>query len=179
MLKLAIVGGWCAAVCLASVYLTITYKPEPPPPEPQFPVLAEHHVVQSDVVSAPIIKKGEVEGYFIAQVSLTANDGAWHHRDYPWVELTDELITFLQNSALPTEPEFNLADFRKDVLVRMNKRMGSDVFYKVLVTKLDYLTQADLERMRDPVRSQMKVIPIVDKARLDVLPDSVGRGGGE
>jgi len=52
----------------------------------------------------------------------------------------------------------------------LKKSDFSQPSYHKIVTRLDYLTPADLERMRDPTRNQMKITPLVDKAWLDTVP---------
>lgn len=171
MFKLGIIGVWCVSVCLVAFYISVTREPGTAV-EPQFPVMTEHHVVKSDLVTVPVIRDKKVDGYVLAEVSLTANDEAFHHRDYTATELTDQLITVLQSgSPSLTDPDFTVDLIRAEIVKQMNERMGAQVFYNTLLTRLDYLTPADLERMRDPAGRQMKVTNVLDKSQLDQIPD--------
>lgn len=172
MLKYGIIGVWCAGVCLTAVYAGWQYKLTPEPVEPRFPLLTEHHSVASDMVTVPIVRNKEINGYVVAKVSLTANDEAYHDRTYPIsVDLTDQLLSLLQ-AGMPvlTDPDFTVDLLRKELVDQMNTRLGRKVFYNALITQLDYLTPADIERLSDPVRSQMKVTPLVDQTLLDAVP---------
>nr|WP_313533777.1 hypothetical protein [Brucella anthropi] len=173
MWKYGLVGLWCACVCLAAVYLTVRQRLSNAPTEAAFPVLTEHHVVSSDMVTVPIVKEGKVDGYFLAQVALTANDEAYHRRSYPaGVDLTDQLITFLQSGTpILADRDFSLETMRSDLVGQMNRRFGEEVFYKALVARLDYLTADDLHRLRDPARHLMKAVSLIEKDMLDVAPD--------
>lgn len=178
MWKFGLVGFWCVGVCLTAVYLASRYQSPTIPAEPAFPILTEHHSVASDEVTVPIIRNGKLDGYLLAQVSVTANDEAYHHRFYPVsVDLTDQLMVLLQrNIPLLTDPDFTVDRLRGDLVKQMNERLGGQVFYNTLITRLDYLTPADLERMRDSARNRMKVTPLVDKALLDTVPGWLTRG---
>lgn len=170
MLKLGLIGVWCATVSLASVYAAVNWRPTEVTAEEQFPVMSKHHVVKSGLVTVPIIKGSKLDGYVVAEVTLTANDQPWHHRTYPEAELTDQLLTTLQSGfPLPTDEEFTLDLIRSELVDQMNNRLGAQAYFETLVTKLDYLTLDDVARLNDPVRSRMKVIPVVKKENLDVL----------
>jgi hypothetical protein len=172
MWKLTLVGAWCVGVCLTAVYFASQRQDVAPDPG-AFPDQSEHHVVKSDLVTVPVIADGKVEGYIVAEVSLTANDEAFHHRSYPAsVDVTDELTGFLQAKRyVPTSKDFDIDLLRTRLVGQMNVRFGGKVFFKTLVTRLDYLTTADLSRMRDPKRNQMRSTPIVPPEWLDVLPE--------
>lgn len=171
MLKHGIIGVWCAAVCLAAVHAGSQYGVSDVPSERRFPLLTEHHSVASDMVTVPIVRNKEINGYVIAKVSLTANDEAYHDRTYPIsLDVTDQLMSLLQ-AGMPilTDPGFTVDRLRQELVEQMNARLGRKVFYNSLVTQLDYLTPADIERSRDPARNRMKVTPLVDQALLDVV----------
>ncbi len=46
-----------------------------------FPVLTEHRSISSGLVTVPLIREGQIDGYLMAEVSLTANDEAFLHRE--------------------------------------------------------------------------------------------------
>lgn len=170
MWKLALTGVWCVVVSLTAVYAASQFTPTAEEPKAQYPLFTEHEVVKSEMVTVPIIKQTKVDGYVVAEVSLTANDEAWHNSVGPSAELTDELISVLQSTPVLTDPMFAADSLRSELVNRMNARVGMQAYYNTLLTRLDYLTVNDLERMRKPGGNQMKSTPIVDQAALDVVP---------
>ena len=176
MWKIAFSGAWCVLVCLVAVYAGFQWAPAPKQIEAQSPGLTEHEVVKSAMVTVPIIREKKVDGYVVAEVTLTANDEALRASPSPEAELTDELIATLLSGPVLTDPEFAADALRLDLVARMNKRIGLQAYYKTLITKLDYLTAADLERMRTSGANPMKVTPLVDKSLLDVVPGPVPKG---
>ncbi len=176
MWKLALTGVWCVGVCLTAVYLASQWTPPPEEASAQYPILTEHEVVKSEMVTVPIIKETKVGGYVVAEVSLTANDEAWHNSVGPSAELTDELISVLQSTPVMTDPMFAADGLRSELVNRMNARVGMQAYYNALLTRLDYLTVSDLERMRMPGGNQMKSTSIVDKSALDVVPAAAAKG---
>lgn len=176
MWKHGLIGLWCMTISLAAVYESFLYSSSSAPTDlaDTFPVLTEHHSISSGLVTVPLIRKGQVDGYLMAEVSLTANDEAFLHRGYPVsVDLADQLMTVLRSGA-PTvaDADFTIQRLRDDLVAQMNQRLGMQVFYRALVQRLDYITPADMERMRDPSRNEMTVTPVIDKALLDVVPAS-------
>lgn len=159
MWKIACSGAWCVLVCLVAVYAGFQWAPAPKQVETQSPGLTEHEVVKSAMVTVPIIRERKVDGYVVAEVTLTANDEALRASPSPEAELTDELIATLLSGPVLTDPEFAADALRLDLVARMNKRIGLQAYYKTLITKLDYLTAADLERMRTSGANPMKVTP--------------------
>jgi hypothetical protein len=170
MWKLGLLGVWCAAVSLTAVYVGFEWTQAPELASAQYPLLTEHEVVKSDLVTVPIIRAQKVNGYVVAEVTLTANDEAWRATTSPSTELTDELIATLMSTPVLTDPDFVADALRFDLVTRMNNRAGTTAYYKTLLTRLDYLTVADLERMRSPGGNVMKSKPIIDKSSLDVVP---------
>lgn len=175
MWKLGLTGAWCAGVCLASVYAAVQWAPAPKQAETQYPLMTEHETVKSEIVTVLIINGSKVDGYVVGEVTLTANEEAWHGSAGAAAELTDELIAVLQASPVLTDPEFSADTLRSHILYRMNARVGTQAYYRTLLNRLDYLTVDDLERMRSPGGNQMKSVAIVDEASLDVLPVSGGK----
>ncbi|MES5099547.1 hypothetical protein ABUK73_15070 [Agrobacterium sp. BA1120] len=103
---------------------------------------------------------------------MTANDEAFLRRGYPAsVDLTDQLMTVLLSGA-PTvaDADFAMQRLRDDLVGQMNQRLGVQAFYRTLVQRLDYITSADIECMREPSRNQITVIPVINRALLDVVP---------
>jgi len=174
MWKHGLIGLWCMSISLAAVYASFLYSSSSAPTDlaDTCPVLTEHHSISSGLVTVPLIRKGEVDGYLMAEVSLTANDEAFLHRGYPVnVDLTDQLMTVLQSGALTAaDAKFMMQRLRDDLVEQMNQRLGMQVFYRALVQRLDYITPKDMERMRNPSRNQMAVTSIIDKSLLDVVP---------
>jgi len=177
MWKIGFAGAWCVVVSLVAVYAGFQWAPAPKQVEAQSPRLAEHEVVKSAMVTVPIIRESKVDGYVVAEVTLTANDEALRASPSPEAELTDELIATLVSTPVLTDPEFTADTLRFDLVERMNKRAGLKAYYKTLITKLDYLTPADLERMRSSGASPLKVTPLVDKSQLDVMPGPLPKDG--
>ncbi|WP_407815705.1 hypothetical protein, partial [Staphylococcus aureus] len=73
MWKIACSGAWCVLVCLVAVYAGFQWAPAPKQVETQSPGLTEHEVVKSAMVTVPIIRERKVDGYVVAEVTLTAN----------------------------------------------------------------------------------------------------------
>ena len=177
MWKIAVSGVWCGVVFFVAGYAGFQWAPAPKQVEAQSPRLTEHEVVKAAMVTVPIIRENKVDGYVVADVTMTANDEALRASPSPEAELTDELIATLVSTPVLTDPEFAADTLRLDLVERMHKRTGLQAYYKTLITKLDYLTAADMDRMRTSGASPMKVTPLVDKSLLDVVPGPVPKDG--
>ena len=163
MWKHALIGIWCAMLSLSAVYLGATYSPRERTVEPRFPVLTEHHIIGLEPATVPIVREGQLKGYVIAEVSLTASDEAWHGRKFPVVEMSDQLITSLQTLPVMTDPNFDLKKIRAGIVAQMNERFGADAFYQTILARLEFLSVSDIEKTRNPELYRIKSTSIAKK----------------
>ncbi len=150
MWKHALIGTWCAVLCLSAVYLGATYSPRERSVEPQFPILSEHHIISLEPMTVPIVREGQLKGYVVAEVSLTANDEAWHGRKFPTIEMSDQLMTTLQTLPVMADPNFDLKEVRAGIVAKMNERFGAEAFFQAVLARLEFLSVADIEKTRNP-----------------------------
>ncbi len=148
MIKLIATGIWVCAITLASVYFSMKMAAAPSAEDDAAALRAQQEQVPGRVVTLPVISDGEMKGYFLTNISYTANKEALAKITLPVSEiLTDELYTLLVGNNLidiTKAKSFDLEEFRKTVKEGMNRRLGGDVITDVLIEQIDYLAKSDI-----------------------------------
>lgn len=160
MWKHALIGTWCATLSLGAVCLGVAYSPRERSVAPQFPVLSEHHIVSLEPMTVPIVREGQLKGYVVAEVSLTANDEAWHGRKFPTIEMSDQLMATLRTLPVTANSNFDFKEIRAGIVAKMNERFGAGAFYQTVLARLEFLSLTDIERTRNPELYRVKSMSV-------------------
>lgn len=152
MIKLIITGVWVAIVTLGAVYGSIQLaKPEDPNAEAE-KKKAVQELVHGEMVTFPVIKKGDVAGYFLTKTSYIVDKSKMGEVTLPIpAVLTDELYTAFvgdQIIRIGDNRELDVKAFRERIKNALNKRLGSDVVVDIVFEQIDYLSKDDLRQQR-------------------------------
>lgn len=148
MLKLVISGVWVVIVALIAVYFSVQMAMAPKVDEAAVARKANEETIRGELTSLPVIADGAVKGYFLTRLSYVVDKVKMASIHIPIdVAITDELYTTLvgnQMIDLGNRNDFDVAAYRKLIKDAVNKRLGEDVVYDVLIEQIDYLSKEDL-----------------------------------
>lgn len=148
MLKLVISGIWVVIVALIAVYFSVQMAMAPKVDEAAAARKAAEETIRGELTSLPVIDGGSVKGYFLTRLSYVVDKVKMAAVHIPIdVMITDELYTALVGDRmidLEDRSSFDVAAFRKLVKDAVNKRLGEEVVFDVLIEQIDYLSKEDL-----------------------------------
>ncbi|MDX3926354.1 MAG: hypothetical protein QHC90_11205 [Shinella sp.] len=149
MIKLIVTGVWICVITLASVYFSMRMAAAPGTDDEAATSRAALEFVRGSTTTVPVIADGEVRGYFLANLSYTANTELAAGQAVPLPQMiTDELYTLLVGNRIIDIADlggFDLGNFRTAVKDGLNKRFGKEVIAEVFVEQIDYITKADVQ----------------------------------
>lgn len=111
-------------------------------------------------MTVPIVREGQLKGYVVAEVSLTANDEAWHGRKFPTIEMSDQLMATLRTLPVTANSNFDFKEIRAGIVAKMNERFGAGAFYQTVLARLEFLSLTDIERTRNPELYRVKSMSV-------------------
>lgn len=147
MVKTVVVGIWVCLVTLAAVYFSVDMatKPKADPEAEKKPAI---EMVKGESITVPVLKDGEVLGYFIGRVSFLMDKEKLQGVELPMTEyMTDEMFSLLVGSKmvnLSDPTAFKLDEYKKMIREDLNKRLGDEYVKDVLVEQLDYMSKEDI-----------------------------------
>ncbi len=148
MLKLVISGVWVAIVALIATYFSVQMALAPKVDEAAAARKAAEETVRGELTSLPVIEDGAVKGYFLTRLSYVVDKVKVAAIHVPLeVMITDELYTSLVGDKmidLEHRSSFDVAAFREMIKEAVNKRLGQEVVFDVLIEQIDYLSKEDL-----------------------------------
>ncbi len=148
MLKLVISGVWVAIVALIATYFSVQMALAPKVDEAAAARKAAEETVRGELTSLPVIEGGAVKGYFLTRLSFVVDKVKAAEIHVPLdVLITDELYTALVGDKaidLGHKSGFDVAAFREKIKDVVNKRLGHEVVFDVLIEQIDYLSKDDL-----------------------------------
>jgi hypothetical protein len=152
MLKLIITGIWVAVVTLGTVYASIQFSKPADPNAAAEAKKAVQEFVQGELVTLPVIKNGDVDGYFLTKASYIVDKTKVGEVTVPIpAVMTDELYTALvgdQLIRLGDNKKLDVEGLRKRIKTAMNKRLEADVIMDVIFEQIDYLSKDDLRQQK-------------------------------
>ncbi len=178
MFKVVAAGIWVCIVALGAVYFSVQMGTQPPVDEAAAKKAALE-VVKGESITVPLLKNGEVNGYFIGRISFMMDKEKLKDGEPPITEyMTDELFSLLVGNQMIdiADPKaFKLDEFKKMVKEDLNKRMGGEIIADVLVEQLDYLSKDDIRIGQ----SGGKAKPPQPMVTPEKLPGAEEAAGGE
>lgn len=168
MWKILATGLWIIMISLGSfaAYFSGWFAPE----DVVEPV--DHHFISTDTISVPLIGETGIDGYILGEFVFSASDRAFANETFPVVSrVTDSLIGFLQSDGRQVlMPNFELPDFKRQIVARLNSEIRSDAFHQAYVSRLDFVSKEDMERQRDRSPKRLRPVKIVPEEMLDRPP---------
>ncbi len=179
MIKFVVAALWIAAATLGSVYFSFNAAQNHAAPEKAEPtLLGGLDYVSMEVASVPMMKNGEVYGYFLAKLVYTIEPEKKAKLVLPAdALLMDELYSHLYaNPEIDFSKKMNLDlnAFRRSVREAVNARVGDTLVHDVIIEQVDFLTKQDI---RDNTVRRRKVIAAMEAAQA-APPPKKDTGGG-
>lgn len=147
MIKVVVAGIWVCIVTLGAVYFSVQLATKPPVDEAAAKKAAVE-LVKGESITVPLLKEGQVQGYFIGRISFMMDKEKIKGVELPMTEyMTDELFSLLVGNPMIdiVDPKaFKLDEFKTAVREDLNKRLGDEYIASVLVEQLDYMSKDDI-----------------------------------
>ena len=168
MIKFVAAAIWIVAATLGAVFFSfqtagaksdVTEKPSES-------MMGGLDYVKTEVISVPLIRNAEINGYFLARLVYTAEPHDLKKLTVP----ADSIITDVVYSYVYSDPSLDFSKyasldldaFRNGVRDRINARVKFDLVKDVLIEQIDYLTKDEIRdnaiRRRAPATVKVPTI---------------------
>jgi hypothetical protein len=157
MIKLIATGIWVCLVTLGSIYGAILWQTQTPPDEEVDKFFGGLDSVKTSLISVPIIERGSVQGYVLAQFSFTMKADLLRRLSVkPDVYLLDAAFRAIYGSAvsdLRGAKKQDLQGLTSTIKSKVNDRFGQVFVEDVLIEKYNFLP-------KDEVRNGAKLMKL-------------------
>lgn len=171
MVKFIVAAVWIVAVTVGSIFFAFSSTGDKPGEvEKPAPFFGGLDYVKTDVISVPVVKNGEVAGYFIARFVFTAEPARIAKMSVPMQAIiTDEFFTYLYSNPLMDFTRGDRIDidaFRSGLRENLNKRLGEDFVHEVMMEQVDYLSKQEIRdnAMKRRIPPKAKQLPEAPKS---------------
>lgn len=148
MIKFVIAAFWIVAVAIGSVYYSFGVAQNRPVEAVTPGFLGGLDYVKTDVISVPILKTGQVTGYFLARLVYTIETEQAKKLVLPaQAVITDEVYSYLYaNPQIDFQKRgaIDIDAIRNGIRKSVNDRIGAPLIHDVLVEQLDFLTKEEI-----------------------------------
>ncbi len=148
MIKFVAAAVWIIAVSVASVQFAWQQGMDRPAENAEPSIFGGLDYVKSDVISIPIVRDGEVYGYFLTRLVFTAEQKKLASLAVPVQPmLVDELYSYLYGNPeidFSRRRPMDLDVFRSEIRDAINARVEDELIHEVLVEQLEFLTKAEI-----------------------------------
>ncbi len=148
MVKLLLSGLWICAVALLSSYAVVDWKAgqaEDPKADEFFGGL---DYVKTNIISVPMIDKGEIQGYIIAQFVFTADGNTLRNLSVPPDSfLVDEAYRAIYSGEkvnFKRLEKYDIEALTKTIAERLNERFKTELIKDVLVEQFNYVSKDEI-----------------------------------
>ncbi|MCO5162591.1 MAG: hypothetical protein M9939_15770 [Mesorhizobium sp.] len=169
MIKFIVAAVWIVAVTVGSIFFAFSSTGDKVEAEKPAPFFGGLDYVKTDVISVPVVKGGEVAGYFIARFVYTAEPARVAQLSVPMQAIiTDEFFTYLYSNPLMDFTRGDRIDidaFRNGLRDSLNKRIGEEFVHEVMMEQVDYLSKQEIRdnAMKRRVPPKAKQLPEAPK----------------
>lgn len=152
MIKLIVVGVWLCAATIGAVFFAFQSagsKAEAVAKEDANPtMMGGLDYVKTEVMSVPLIRDGEVQGYFLSRLVYTVNPEEMKRLTVPaQAVITDAVYSYVYASPdvdFTRTDRLDLEAFRTNMRDTINSRVQHDLVKDVLIEQVEYLTKAEI-----------------------------------
>jgi len=150
MIKFIVAAVWIIGVTIGTIFVSYSMSAKPPESAGDSPYNGKLEFVKTDMLSVPVVQDGAVKGYFLSKLVYAADVEKLKKLALPIdTLLVDEVYTFLfSNPSIDFSrvEGVDLNAMRNGLKDSINRRVGDDLIYEVMVEQVDYLTK---EQIRD------------------------------
>lgn len=148
MMKLLLTGLWICAVALASSYAVVTWKADQQRDARADEFFGGLDYVKTGIISVPMIDKGEVQGYIIAQFVYTADGKTLRSLSVPPDSfLIDEAYRAIysgQKVNFRRLEKYDIETLTKTIARNINERFKTELIKDVLVEQFSYVSREEI-----------------------------------
>ena len=149
MIKFVVAALWiCAATVGAVIFSFQSSGGNAAVAEKPAPMLGGLDYVKTEIVSVPILRDGQINGYFLGRFVYTADPGKLAKLSVPAETLIiDEVYSYLFGNPQADFTNIKSVDldaFRAGIRDSLNARIGEPIIQEVLVEQVDFLTKAEI-----------------------------------
>ena len=148
MIKFAVAAIWICAVTVGSVFFAFSAGNPAAPGIPAAPYFGGLDYMKTDIISVPVVKKGGVQGYFLARLVYTVEKERAERLSVPAQPLlVDELYAYLYSNPDIDFTEAETVDtvaLKEGIKEAINTRLGEPFIHEVLIEQVDYLSKTDI-----------------------------------
>ncbi|WP_173934816.1 hypothetical protein [Chelativorans sp. Marseille-P2723] len=148
MLRFVLAAFWVSAVTLAAVFYSFQLSQARSNVEAPPPFFGGLDYVRANVMSVPVMRQGNVDGYFLTRLVYTAEPAKLNALSVPAdILLLDHLHSYLYGNPQIDFSELERIDLdalRNGIRDSINERLGEKLVHEVLVEQIDYLSKADI-----------------------------------
>jgi len=148
MIKFIVAGLWLCAVTIGAVFYSFQWSGAKISSEPPPALLGGLDYVKTEMLSVPVLKKGNIVGYFLTQLVYTVDPEQLAKLSVPADTLfSDELYSYLFSNPgndFTETKKLDLDQLRNGVRDAINKRLGEDLIHDVMIDQVDFLSKEEI-----------------------------------
>jgi len=150
MIRFVFAALWVVAVTIGTIFYAFSATGEQPQTKGESPCLGGLDYLETEMMSVPVVRNGEVQGYFLARLVYAIEPEKLRMVSLPVdTLLVDQLYTYLFASPhidFARTDRLDIEAMRSELRDSINARVGETLVHDVLVRQVDYLTK---EQIRD------------------------------
>lgn len=148
MIKFVAAALWLCAVTIGAVFYSFQNAaaridaPAPPP------LLGGLDYVKTEIVSVPVLKNGNIDGYFLTRLVYTVEPEKMARLSVPAEALiVDQVYSYVYGNPdldFISHETLDLDAFRAGIRSKINEKVGEDLIHEVLVEQVDFLSKEEI-----------------------------------
>lgn len=148
MIKFVLAAVWIAVATLASVYFSFGSTKAQVAERQEPTLLGGLDYVSTDIISVPLMRKGDVYGYFLARFVYTVEPAKLQKLVLPaQVVIMDQVYSYLYANPqidFANRAELDLDMLRMGIRDSINGRIGEKLVHDVMIEQIDFLSKQDI-----------------------------------
>jgi len=148
MVQALLAGVWAALVALGAFYGVAVWAAAKQGGEVKVEAFVPLKEMKTDIISVPMIHKGEVQGYVLARFAWLVDEKKLKKLAIdPSTLITDEAFRIIYASPITDFQhieKYDLASLTKRLKEAVNKRLGGELVKDVLVESINYVARSEI-----------------------------------
>ena len=148
MVQALLAGIVAALVALGSFYGAAVWVAAKEGKSVQAQVFTPLKEMKTDIISVPMIHKGEVQGYVLARFAWLVDEKKLKELAIdPGAIITDEAFRIIYASPITDFrhiEKYDLASLTRRLKEAVNRRLGDDLVHDVLVESINYVARSEI-----------------------------------
>ncbi len=148
MIKFVAAAIWICAVTIGAVFYSFqnaSAKMDAPAPPA---LLGGLDYIKTDIVSVPVLREGQIIGYFLTRLVYTVEPEKVARLSVPADALiVDQVYSYIYGNPdldFVSHETLDLDAFRDGVRKKINEKIGEELIHEVLVEQVDFLSKDEI-----------------------------------